>query len=116
MRHKKRGRKFSISKDQRKALFRNLSSSLILKEKITTTEAKAKELRPFVEKFITRAKKNNLACQRLLLKNFSNKTVEKLLKELGPRYKNRPGGYIRIIKINPRKSDGAKMAVIELIK
>lgn len=116
MRHKKKGRKFTRSKDQRKALFRNLSSSLIIKEKISTTESKAKELRPTVEKFITRAKNNTLANQRLLLRDFSEKVVKKLLEELGPRYKDRAGGYTRIVKINPRTSDGAKMAVIELVK
>lgn len=116
MRHKKKGRKFTKSKEQRKALFRNLSSSLILKERITTTESKAKELRSFIEKSITRAKKDTLANKRLLLKDFSNKTVKKLFEELGPRYKDRPGGYTRITKIGYRKNDGAKMAAIELIK
>jgi len=116
MRHRKKGRKFTRSKDQQKALLRSLSSSLILKEKITTSEAKAKELRSFVEKFITRAKKDNLTNRRLLAKHFSKKVVDKLFKELGSRYKDRAGGYTRIIKVNSRKSDGAKMAVIELIK
>lgn len=116
MRHKKKGRKFTKSKDQRRALFRSLSSSLILEEKITTTEAKAKELRSFVEKSITRAKKDTVANRRLLVKDFSNKVIKKMFQELGSRYKSRPGGYTRITKISPRKSDGAKMAVIELIK
>lgn len=116
MRHRKRGRKFTKSKDQQKALLHNLASSLIIKEKITTTEAKSKELRPLVEKSITRAKKVNLANQRLLLKYFSNQVVKKLFKELGTRYKDRSGGYIRITKISPRKNDGAKMVMIELIK
>lgn len=116
MRHRKRGRKFTKSKDQQKALLRNLSSSLIIKEKVITTEAKSKELRSFVEKSITRAKKDTLANQRLLLKNFSQEAVKKLLKDLGPRYKNRFGGYTKITKISPRKGNGAKMVVIELIK
>lgn len=116
MRHRKRGRKFKKSKGQRKALFYNLVSSLIIKEKIATTEAKAKELRSFAEKAITKAKKNTLANRRSLFKFFSDKVVRKLFQELGPRYKNRCGGYTRVIKIVPRKSDGAKMAVIELIK
>jgi len=115
MRHRKRGRKFTRSKDQRRALFCSLASSLILAEKITTTEAKAKELKSFVEKIITRAKKDTLANRRLLAKDFSKKIIKKLFTELGPRYKNRKGGYTRIIKINPRKSDGAKMTVIELV-
>lgn len=116
MRHRKKKLKLTKSKDQRRALLRSLASSLILKEKITTTEAKAKKLRPFLEKSISRARKNSLANRRLLLKDFSSKIVNKLMKELGPRYKNRPGGYSRIIKINPRKTDSAKMAIIELIK
>jgi len=89
---------------------------VILKEKIATTEAKAKKLRPFLEKTISRARKDTLANRRLLLKDFSKKIVDKLIKELGPRYKDRPGGYSRIIKISPRKTDSAKMAIIELLK
>lgn len=116
MRHRKRGRKFAKSRDQQKALLRNLSSSLILKEKIVTTEAKAKELKSFVEKLITRAKKDTLANRRLIAKDFSDKVIRKLFKELGPQYKDRAGGYTRITKVSPRKSDGAKMAVIELVK
>lgn len=116
MRHKKRGRKFTKSKDQQKALLRSLASSLVLKEKITTTEAKAKELKSFIEKSITRSKKDNVANRRFLAKDFSNKVVKKIVQELGPRYKSRAGGYTRVTKISPRKSDGARMAVIELIK
>lgn len=116
MRHKKKGRKFKKSKDQQRALLRSLTSCLVIKEKIITTEARSKELRSFVEKSITRAKKDSLANQRLLLKDFSKKVVKKLIKDLGTRYKNRSGGYTKITKISPRKSDGAKMAVIELVK
>lgn len=116
MRHRKKRLKLTKSKDQRRALLRSLASALILKQKITTTEAKAKKLRPFLEKSISRARKNTLANRRLLLKDFSLKVVNKLMKELGPRYKNRPGGYSRIIKISPRKTDSAKMSIIELIK
>lgn len=116
MRHRKRGRKFTKSQDKSRLLFRNLSSSFIIKEKIVTTEAKAKGLRSLVEKFITRAKNNTLFNQRFLIKKFANKLVVKKLFDLGLRYKNRSGGYIRIIKINPRKQDSAKMAVVELIK
>jgi len=116
MRHRKKGRKFKRSKKQDIAMFRSLSSSLIEKEKITTTEAKAKELRGFTEKAITRAKEDNLPNRRLLLKNFSNQIVEKLFKELGSRYKDRKGGYTRVIKLNPRRGDAAKMAIIELVK
>ena len=116
MRHKKKRNKLTRSKDQRRILLRSLVSSVILKEKIATTEAKAKKLRPFLEKTISRARKDTLANRRLLLKDFSKKIVDKLIKELGPRYKDRPGGYSRIIKISPRKTDSAKMAIIELLK
>lgn len=116
MRHRKKKRKFTRSKDQKRALFRNLASSLILKEKIITTEAKAKELRSIIGKSITRAKKESVVNKRFLAKDFSSNIVKKLFQELGPRYKNRSGGYTRITKSGPRRSDGAKMAVIELIK
>jgi len=116
MRHQKKRRKLTKNKDQRKALLRSLISAVIFKEKIVTTEAKAKKLRPFLEKVISRAREDNLVNRRFLLMDFSPKIVNKLLKEIGPRYKSRTGGYSRIIKINPRKNDAAKMAIIELIK
>ena len=116
MRKLKKGRKFSRKKDQRKALLKSLASALILNEKIKTTEAKAKELRLFVEKYINLAKNKDLATRRFLLKFFSVKVVKKLVDEIGPRYKDRKGGYTRIIKLGPRKSNGAKMAIIELVK
>lgn len=112
----KKGRKLSRKKNQRKALLKTLAHSLILNEKIKTTEQKAKEVRSFLEKFITKAKKNDLASRRLLLKSFSKKTVKKLLEKIAPRYKERKGGYTRIIKLGFRKTDGAKMAIIELLK
>ncbi len=113
---RKSGRKLSRKKDQRKALLKSLARSLILYGRIKTTEAKAKELRPFVEKQITRAKKGDLASQRLLAKFFSKTVVKKLVDEIGPRYKTRKGGYTRIIKLGPRKTDSAKMAIIEFVK
>lgn len=116
MRHRKKGRKFRKSKDQQKALLCSLASSLILKEKIITTEAKAKELRIFLEKSITRAKRDILLNRRFLSRNFRPEVVKKLFQELGPRYKDKPGGYSRITKIGPRKSDSAKMVIIELLK
>lgn len=116
MRKLKTGRKFGRKRGQRKALLKSLALSLFLKEKIKTTEAKAKELRPFAEKILTRSKKSNLATRRTLAKFFSKEVVKKLIEELGPRYKERPGGYTRIIKLGPRKSDSAKMAIIELVK
>jgi len=116
MQKRKKGRKLSRKKDQRKALLRSLARSLILKEKIKTTEAKAKELAPFVEKHISRAKIDNLQSRRVLFHFFSKEIVKKLITVLAIKYKERKGGYTRIIKLGPRKSDGAKMAIIELVK
>lgn len=116
MRKFKHGRKLSRKRNQRKALLKSLASELILKEKIKTTKAKAKEVSGFVEKFITRAKKGNLASRRLLVRFFSSKIVKKLVDEIGPRYKERKGGYTRITKLGPRKSDGARIVIIELVK
>lgn len=116
MKKRKKGRKLSRKKDQRRALLKSLATALILNEKIKTTEAKAKEVARFVEKFITRAKKGDLASRRLLARFFSPKIVKKMMEEIGPRYKERAGGYTRIIKLGPRKTDGARMAIIELIK
>lgn len=115
MRHRKKRNKLAKTKDQRRALLRSLASAIILKGKITTTEAKAKKLKPVLEKYISRARKDTLASRKLLLKNLPPKVVNELMKELGPRYKDRAGGYSRIIKINPRKTDSAKMAIIELV-
>ena len=84
-------------------------------EKIKTTEAKAKELSSFAQKIITRAKKGDIACRRSLARLFSAKIVKKLVDEIAVNYKDRKGGYVRIIKLAPRKSDGAKIAIIELV-
>jgi len=116
MRKRKRGRKLSRKKDQRAALLKSLALAFFSKEKIKTTEAKAKTLAPFVEKQITRAKIGDLHSRRLLRKFFSEKIVKKLIEEVGPRYKERKGGYTRIIKLGQRESDGARMAIIELVK
>lgn len=116
MRKRKKGRKLSRKKDQRKALLKALAGALFLKEKIKTTEARAKEISGICEKFITRAKKGDLASRRTLSKFLSPKVVKKLLDEIVPRFKDRKGGYTRIIKLGQRKSNGAKMALIELIK
>ncbi|MFH1714454.1 MAG: 50S ribosomal protein L17 [Candidatus Nealsonbacteria bacterium] len=115
MRKKKKGRKFHREKDQRKALLKTLASSLILKEKIKTTEAKAKELSSFVEKKVTKAKVGDLSSRKLLLRLFSKGVVVKLIDDLGPRYKERKGGYTRILKLGPN-TNGAKMAIIEFVK
>jgi large subunit ribosomal protein L17 len=116
MRHHKKGRKLSRTRDQRQALLKILAAHLILQEKIVTTEAKAKELRPFVEKLITKSKKNNLSSVRYLARYLPEKARKKIIKQIGPRYQERDGGYTRIIKLGPRKTDGARMAVIELVE
>lgn len=98
-------------------MLRGLGSALILHEKITTTEAKAKELRPFVERSITYAKKQDkIHARRLLAKYYTNSVAKKLMSEIGPRYESRKGGYTRIVKLGPRVRDSARMAVIELVE
>lgn len=116
MRKRKKGKKLSRKTGQRKALLKTLASSLLLKEKITTTQTKAKELSSFVEKQITKAKSGDPASKRLLAKVFNQKILNKLIKDIAPRYKERRGGYTRIIKLGPRRTDGAKMVIIELVK
>jgi len=116
MKHRKKGRKFGLERDKRKALLKGLAANLILKEKIKTTEAKAKEIRPFVEKLITKSRVNNLANTRYLARYLPDKVLKKIMVEIGPRYQTRAGGYTRITKLGPRGIDSAKMAIIELVK
>ncbi len=116
MRKRNKGRILSRPKSQRKALLRNLANSLFLHGKIKTTEAKAKELRPVAEKFISRAKDNNESNRKILVQDLNVPIVKKLMNEIAPEYLTRPGGYTRITKLGPRKSDGARMAIIELVK
>lgn len=120
MKHGKKGRKFGRTRDQRKALLKGLAVNLILKEKIVTTEAKAKELRPFIEKLITKSKsaskENELSILRYLARCLSVKARKKIIKEIGPRFQKRAGGYTRITKTGARHADAAKMAIIELVK
>jgi len=115
MKKLKKGRKFGRKRNQRKALMNSLARGLFLHGKIKTTEAKAKEVSSFAEKCITRAKKGDLAANRILAGYFSKTLVKKLITEIGPKYKERKGGYTRIIKLAPRKSDGARMSIIELV-
>jgi len=116
MKHLKKGRQFGRKVGPRKALMKSLAKSLILHEKIETTETKAKELRMFVEKLITRSKVNNLHNHRILISRVgSQDVVDKLVKEIGPKYAERKGGYTRITKLGARPGDNAKMAVIELV-
>jgi len=116
MKHHQKGRKLSRKRDQRKALLKNLAAHLILKEKIITTEAKAKEVQPFVERLITKSKKSDLSAIRYLAKYLPTKARQKMISEIGPQYQKRAGGYTRIIKLGPRHTDSAKMAIIELVK
>lgn len=105
------------NKDQRDALLKSLACSLVKNEKIKTTEAKAKELRPFIEKLVTKAASGTLASRRLVISRLGNETLgNKLVEDIAPQYKERPGGYTRIIKLPLRASDAAKMAQIEFVK
>lgn len=117
MRHHNANRTFNRSKNQRTALMKGLAASLITREQIQTTEAKAKELRPKIEKMITRAKNPTLANKRLLLANLyhDDVAVKKLVETIAPRYSERAGGYTRITKLVPRKGDASKMAVISFV-
>ena len=117
MRHKVAGRKLGRSSAHRKALYRNLVTDLLNYEKITTTEAKAKEIRSLAERMITLGKEGELNSRRRALSFILDKKVtEKIFNELAPRYAERLGGYTRIIKLGPRLGDGAPMAQIELVK
>jgi large subunit ribosomal protein L17 len=117
MRHHNTNRKFGRRKVQRNALLNSLALNLIVREKIKTTEPKAKELRPFIEKLITRAKKGDLATRRLIISKLSNRKqeVKKLFDIIAPKYADKKGGYTRILKLGARKADGAPMAIIEFV-
>ena len=114
---KKRIKKRTLSRKAgpRKALQRSLLRSLVLKEKIETTQAKAKDISPLMEKLITKAKRGNIAERRYLIALLGSESAKKLIKEVAPRYLERKGGYTRIIKRRPRKSDSAKLAIIEFV-
>ncbi|MCK5589074.1 MAG: 50S ribosomal protein L17 [Candidatus Pacebacteria bacterium] len=119
MRHHNSNRKFGRKSNQRRALMRSLAIALIGHEKIETTEAKAKELRKYVEKLITKGRKGDLATRRLLnskLGSGGDLASKKIVEVLSKKYADRPGGYLRIIKKGERiGSDGAKMAIIEFV-
>lgn len=116
MRHRKSGTTLDRKKGPREALLRSLATSVILFEKITTTKAKAKAVRPQVEKLITAGKKGDVTARRTIAKGvYGDNVVKKLVEELGPRYKNRTGGYLRITAIGPRQGDGAEMVRLELV-
>jgi large subunit ribosomal protein L17 len=116
MRHGKGGRQLRRTSEQRLALLRGLAMSLVEHGAIETTEAKAKELRPFVERLITKARSGTLHARRLAGADMPNRrAADKLFHELGPRFASRPGGYTRIMKLGHRKGDGADLARIELL-
>lgn len=116
MRHAKRSRRFSRTHEHRIAMFANMAQALVKHEQIVTTLPKAKELRPVVEKLITLSKRGDLHARRLLIaRTRSEATAAKLIDVLGPRYKERPGGYVRILKAGFRYGDNAPLAVIELV-
>ena len=117
MRHKVAGRKLGRDTSHRRAMYRNLVTDLLGYEKITTTEAKAKEVRGLAEKMITLGKEGGLHSRRRALAFIIDKKVtEKVFTELAPRYAERPGGYTRITKLGPRLGDGAAMVQLELVK
>ena len=116
MRHRKQGRKLNRTQSHRKALFKNMSVSLPTHEQIVTTLPKAKELRAVVDKLITLGKRGDLHARRQAASQLqSNETVQKLFSTLAERYKDRPGGYTRVLKAGFRYGDNAPMAVIELV-
>ena len=116
MRHKLKGRKLNRTSSHRKSMFANMAVSLIMHEQIQTTLPKAKEIRPYLEILVTKAKRSDLATRRGLISKIKDlEAVEKLIAILGPRYKERPGGYLRIIKAGWRHGDMAPMAYIEFV-
>ena len=116
MRHRKKGRQLNRTSSHRKAMFKNMAVSVIRHEIIKTTLPKAKELRRYLEPLITLAKKDSLANRRLAFARLRDREmVTKLFNELGMRYKERPGGYLRILKCGFRTGDKAQMAIVELM-
>ena len=116
MRHRKNGRKFGRNPAQRKALFRQQAISLILNERITTTEAKAKELRSVVEKLVTIAREDSTHTRNIVMSRLDHgRSVERLFEEIAPRFESTQGGYTRISKLGVRKGDAAPIVLIEFV-
>jgi len=112
----RKGARLGRSPENQRHILSNLTASLIWEGRIETTLAKAKAVRPLAEKMITKARKGDLHSRRVVLKTITdNEVVTKLFDEVGPKYKERPGGYTRIVKLGPRRGDGAEMAVVELV-
>jgi large subunit ribosomal protein L17 len=116
MRHRAKGRQLSRTSSHRRALLNNMATSLFEHGRVVTTEAKAKELRPFAEKLITLARRGDLHARRLVQRKIKDReTLSRLFSEIGPRFAARPGGYTRILKLGHREGDGADIARIELL-
>ncbi|MCC6387681.1 MAG: 50S ribosomal protein L17 [Dehalococcoidia bacterium] len=116
MRHRVSGRHLGRDTAHRTSLYRNLVTDLLRYERITTTEAKAKEIRPMAERIITLARRGDIHARRQAMRVvFDTAVVKKTFDEIGPRMKDRPGGYLRITGLEPRRGDGARMATIELV-
>lgn len=112
----RKGPRFGKSPGHHRLIMANLATDLFMHERVTTTEAKAKALRPVAEKLITKARKGDLHSRRVVLKTIHDKAaVARLFEEVAPRYEDRQGGYIRITKLGPRRGDGAEEAIIELV-
>jgi large subunit ribosomal protein L17 len=116
MRHRAKGRQLSRTSSHKRAMLNNMAASLFAHGRVITTEAKAKELRPFAEKLITLARRGDLHARRLVERRIKDRdTLGKLFTEIGPRFAARPGGYTRILKLGHRPGDGADVARIELL-
>jgi large subunit ribosomal protein L17 len=119
MRHQKKGRKLNRTASHRKALFSNLAASLVIHKKIITTEAKGKELRAYVERLVTYAKRGDIHGRRLIQKKISGKRGKEianiLIHDIAPAYADRQGGYTRLIKLNNRKNDNAPVSLVEFV-
>lgn len=116
MRHRKKGRQLSRTASHRKAMLSNMATSLFQHERIQTTTAKAKELRPYAERLITLARRGDLHARRQAARTVHDKEVlKKLFDTLGPRFADRDGGYMRILKLGQRKGDGAQIALVQLV-
>jgi large subunit ribosomal protein L17 len=115
MNHSKAGRKFGRVKKVRDGLLKSLARSLVLDEKIKTTDAKAREIRPIVEKMVTLGKKGTLASRRELVSRVGVEGADKIVKTLAPKYAKRAGGYTRMTKLQARLSDGSLMAIVEFV-